>query len=99
MPLACLACAALVLPFSGALKRSSCCSRRAAAQAPPLLQTAGQAHEPQAKVMLCCLPLCPAVPADKTIFEWQAMTEDEQRARLEQIRLEVAAYGEDEEVV
>ncbi|PRW44865.1 integral membrane [Chlorella sorokiniana] len=36
---------------------------------------------------------------DKTIFEWQAMTEDEQRARLEQIRLEVAAYGEDEEVV
>ena len=50
-------------------------------------------------LVLCAACLCPAVPADKTIFEWQAMTEDEQRARLEQIRLEVAAYGEDEEVV
>ncbi|KAI7835518.1 hypothetical protein COHA_010592 [Chlorella ohadii] len=36
---------------------------------------------------------------DKTVFEWQAMSEEEQRAKLEQIRLEVAAYGEDEEVV
>lgn len=49
----------------------------------------------------CCPPPAPtlAVPADKTIFEWQAMSEEEQRAKLEQIRLEVAAYGEDEEVI
>ncbi len=47
----------------------------------------------------CSTPPSLAPLADKTVFEWQAMSEEEQRAKLEQIRLEVAAYGEDEEVV
>lgn len=50
-------------------------------------------------------PWCPLTPAlvphsggaDKSVFEFYAMSEEQQRARIEQLRLQVAGYGSDED--
>lgn len=74
---------------------TDCCTARVLLATP----AAGPRCPAQAALTTATCRCRVAPAADKTIFEWQAMTEDEQRARLEQIRLEVAAYGEDEEVI